>query len=105
MAKSEPLLSDSELPGLLRGTISQLTHLSSGTDNPAAHPVAAHNDVGYGFIRTPRGDVFFDASAIKNRRFDQLTRRMVVEFELDSASYLRTTRINVVDERPGAARE
>jgi cold shock CspA family protein len=85
-------------PGLLRGVIRQLTHLSAGTDILSTHLVSAHNGVGYGYIRTPEGDVFFDASAITDRRFDQLTRNMTVEFALDQAPYLRTSRVTVVAE-------
>jgi cold shock CspA family protein len=82
--------------GTLRGVIRQLKHLSAGTDIPATHLVAAHNGVGYGYINTPLGEVFFDASAVTNVRFDQLARGMSVEFTLDQAPYLRTSRIVVV---------
>ena len=61
-------------PALVRGVIRQLKHLSAGTDISSTHLVAAHNGVGYGYIRVPEGEVFFDATAITNLRFDQLTR-------------------------------
>jgi cold shock CspA family protein len=89
---------DPKPPALARGVIGQLKHLSAGTDVPSTHLVSAHNSVGYGYIRTPDGDVFFDASAVTNRRFEQLTRNMTVEFALDAAPYLRTSRITVVAE-------
>jgi cold shock CspA family protein len=89
-------------PTLVRGVIHRLKHLSAGTDIPTTHLVAAHNGVGYGYIRTPEGDVFFDASAITNLRFDQLRREVTVEFALDQASYLRTSRVNVVTNKPVA---
>lgn len=92
-------------PALARGAIRQLKHLSAGTDIPSTHSVSAHNGVGYGYIRTPEGDVFFDASAITNVRFDQLTRNMTVEFALDQAPYLRTSRIAVVTGEPDVQRE
>jgi cold shock CspA family protein len=82
--------------GSLRGVIRQLKHLSAGTDIPATHLVAAHNGVGYGYINTPLGEVFFDASAVTNVRFDHLARGMTVEFTLDQAPYLRASRIVVV---------
>jgi cold shock CspA family protein len=80
----------------MRGVIRQLKHLSAGSDIAATHLVSAHNGVGYGYIRTPAGDVFFDASAITNLRFDQLMRNMTVEFALDQAPYLRASRVTVV---------
>jgi len=92
-------------PGLVRGAIRQLRHLSAGTDILSTHLVSAHNGVGYGYIRTPEGDVFFDASAITDLRFDQLTRNMTVEFALDQAPYLRTSRVAVVADEPGVERE
>jgi cold shock CspA family protein len=85
----------------MRGVISQLRCLSAGTDIPSTHLISAHNYAGYGYIATPEGDVFFDASAITNRRFDQLTRNMTVEFTLDQGSYLRTSRITVLSEFSG----
>jgi cold shock CspA family protein len=63
---------------------------------PSTHLVSAHNGVGYGYIRTAGGDVFFDAAAVANLRFDQLQRNMTVEFALDQAPYLRTSRVTVV---------
>jgi cold shock CspA family protein len=92
-------------PALARGVIGRLKHLSAGTDILSTHSVSAHNGVGYGYIRTPEGDVFFDASAITNLRFDQLTRNMAVEFALDQAPYLRTSRIAVVADEPDVRRE
>ena len=79
-------------PGTLRGIIRHLTQLSAGSDVPSTHLVSTHNGVGFGNIGTPDGDVFFDASAIKNLRFDQLARNMSVEFVLDNAPYLRFQR-------------
>ena len=93
------------LPALVRGVIRQLKHLSAGADIAATHLVPAHNGVGYGYIRTPGGEVFFDASAITNLRFDQLKRNMTVEFALDQAPYLRTSRITVVTDEPGVSSE
>jgi cold shock CspA family protein len=92
-------------PAAVRGVIRLLKHLSAGTDIPSTHSVSAHNGVGYGYIQTPEGDVFFDASAITNLRFDQLTRNMTVEFALDEAPYLRTSRIAVVADERGNRRE
>jgi hypothetical protein len=92
-------------PGLVRGVIRQLTHLSAGTDILSTHLVSAHDGVGYRNIRTPEGDVFFDASAIMDLRFDQLTRNMTVEFALDQATYLKTPRVAVVADEPGVERE
>ena len=85
----------------MRGVIRQLRCLSAGTDIPSVHLIAAHNYAGYGYIAAPAGDVFFDAGAITNRRFDELTRNMRVEFTLDQASYLRTSRITVLSEESG----
>lgn len=82
-----------------RGIIRQLWHLSAGSDVPSTHLVAAHNGVGYGTIGTPNGDVYFDAAAIKNLRFDQLARNMTVEFILDDAPYLRASSVTVIPAR------
>jgi cold shock CspA family protein len=90
------LTSSLQPPASARGVIRQLKHMSAGTDVPSTHLVSAHNGVGYGYIRTPGGDVFFDASAITNLRFDQLMRDMTVEFALDQAPYLRASRVTVV---------
>ncbi len=79
-----------------RGTILRLVQLSSGTDVPSTHLISTHNGVGYGYIGTPEGDVFFDAAAVKNRRFDQLADRMAVEYVLDDAPYLRTSNVTVL---------
>jgi cold shock CspA family protein len=76
--------------------ILRLVQLSAGTDVPSTHLVSTHNAVGYGYIGTPEGDVFFDAAAVNNRRFDQLASRMAVEFVLDDAPYLRTSNVTVV---------
>jgi len=83
-------------PALVRGVIHRLKHLSAGTDIRSTHLIAAHNGVGYGYIRTPEGDVFFDASAVTNVRFDRLTRDMSVEFLLDDAPYLHTSNVTVI---------
>jgi cold shock CspA family protein len=83
-------------PPLVRGVIRQLKHLSAGSDVPSTHLVSAHNGVGYGYIGTRDGDVFFDASAIKNGGFDQLARNMMVEFVLDNAPYLRASNVTVI---------
>ena len=93
------------VPGLARGTIRELKHLSIGSDVASTRLVAAHNSVGYGYIGTPAGDVFFDASAMSNMRFDRLTRNMTVEYALDDAPYLRTSRVTVVVDDPGFRRE
>jgi cold shock CspA family protein len=82
----------------MRGVIRQLRCLSAGTDIPSTHLISAHNYAGYGYVTAPAGDVFFDAAAITNRRFDELARNMTVEFTLDQASYLRTSRITVLSE-------
>jgi cold shock CspA family protein len=92
---------DPKPSALMRGKVRQLRCLSAGTDIPSTHLISAHNYAGYGCITAPAGDVFFDASAITNRRFDQLTPGMTVEFTLDQASYLRTSRITVVGEESG----
>jgi cold shock CspA family protein len=88
-------------PAPLRGVIRQLKHLSAGSDMRSTHLVSAHNGVGYGYIRSSDGDVFFDASAITNLRFDQLTRNMTVGFTLDQAPYLRTSNVTVIPEPIG----
>jgi len=98
MKQSADLDNESSPPSaaLVRGVIHRLKHLSAGTDVRSTHLVSAHNGVGYGYIRAPQGDVFFDASAITNVRFDQLTRDMTVEFLLDDAPYLRTSKVTVI---------
>ena len=102
-AKLEPIASP-KTPALMRGVILQLRHLSAGTDVSSTHLVASHNSVGYGYIHSPGGDVFFDASAITNLPFDKLMRDMTVEYTLDQAPYLRTSRIAVVaDDRAEGA--
>lgn len=83
-----------------RGAIRKLIQLSAGTDIPSTHLVSTHNGVGYGYIGTPDGDVFFDAAAVKNCRFDQLANRMPVEFVLDDAPYLRTSNMNIIGDPP-----
>lgn len=98
MEQSANLDDDSSLQSaaLVRGVIHRLKHLSAGTDIRSTHLVSAHNGVGYRYIRTPEGDVFFDASAVTNVRFDRLTRDMTVEFLLDDAPYLRTSKVTVI---------
>ena len=91
---SQESLGRQEAP--MRGQIRQLTYYSAGADIPS-HLAPGHNGVGYGFISIPAGEVFFDASAIANMRFDQLSRNMTVEFTLDQAPSLRTSRIVVVN--------
>lgn len=86
---------------LTRGVVRQLKHLSAGTDIPSTHLVAAHNGAGYGYIGTPEGNVFFDSSAVTDVRFDQLKRGMTLEFVLDQAPYLRTSRVTIVANVPG----
>ena len=88
-------------PAMVRGAIRQLKHLSAGTDVPTTHLVSTHNGVGYGYIGTPDGDVFFDSAAVKNRRFDELARNMTVEFVLDEAPYLRASSVTVISDRAG----
>jgi cold shock CspA family protein len=90
---------------MVRGAIRQIIHLSAGTDVPATHLVPAVNGVGYGYIATAAGDVFFDYSAIKDRRFDQLTKGMIVDYVLDQGSYLRSSDVTVAAECPGAPQE
>jgi cold shock CspA family protein len=87
---------EANTPILARGVIRQLIHLSAGTDIRSTHLVATHNGVGYGYIGTPSGDVYFDASAMTSIRFDQLTRNMRVEFVLDQGPYLRTSHVSIV---------
>ena len=94
-----------QAPALTQGSIRELKHVSAGTDVASTHLVAAHNSVGYGFIHSPGGDVFFDASAITNIPFDRLIPNMSVEYTLDQAPYLRTSRITVVaDDRAAITR-
>jgi cold shock CspA family protein len=81
---------------MVRGAIRKLVHQSAGTDIPTTHLVSAHNGVGYGYIGTPNGDVFFDWAAVKNRPFDQLASNMTVEFVLDEAPYLRASSVTVI---------
>jgi cold shock CspA family protein len=87
---------------MAQGTIRKLIHLSAGTDLPTTHLVSTANGVGYGYIESDAGDVFFDYSAVKNRRFDQLTKGMVVDYVLDQASYLRSSDITVAAHPPSA---
>ena len=88
---------------MIRGAIRQLIHLSTGTDLPATHLVPAANGVGYGYIATADGDVFFDYSAVKNLRFDQLKEGMIVEYALDQAPYLRSSDVRIVADLAYAA--
>jgi cold shock CspA family protein len=83
-----------------QGTIRQLIHLSAGTDVPATHLVPALKNVGYGYIDSVAGDVYFDYSAIKNCRFDQLTKGMIVDYVLDKAPYLRSSDMNIARREP-----
>ena len=85
----------------VRGIIRHLKHPSAGTEIPSTHAGSAHNGVGYGCIGTPDGDVFFDATAIKNLRFDQLARNMTVEFVLDNAPYRRASSVTVIPDCVG----
>lgn len=85
---------------MVQGTIRKLIHLSSGTDLPATHLIPSRNVVGYGFIGTLAGDVFFDYAAVTNRRFDELAKGMVVEYALDQAAYLRTSSVTVIADSP-----
>jgi len=87
---------------MVQGAIRKLIHLSSGTDVPATHLIPAANGVGYGYIETVNGDVFFDYAAVKNRRFDQLTKGMIVEYALDQAPYLRSSDVTIVADHASA---
>ena len=86
---------------MVQGTIRKLVHLSAGTDIPSTHLVSTHDGVGYGYIGTPEGDVFFPSSAITNSRFDQLATSMRVEYVLDKAPYLRASSVSVIPDRIG----
>jgi hypothetical protein len=55
---------------MTQGTIRKLVHLCNGTDLPTTHLVNAHNGVGYGYITSLGGDVFFDDAGLTNLRFD-----------------------------------
>jgi hypothetical protein len=94
-------VSSSAEPIWARGVIRQLKHLSAGTDIPTARLISTHNGVGYGYIGTPAGEVFFDYSAITNLPFDRLATNMTVEFVLDKAPYLRASSVTVIADRPG----
>lgn len=83
---------------MVQATIRKLIHLSSGTDVPATHLVPGANGVGYGYIESVDGDVFFDYAAVKNRRFDELKMGMTVEYVLDLAPYLRSSDVTVVSD-------
>ncbi len=83
-----------------QGSIRQLIHLSAGTDVPATHLVPALNNVGYGYIESVVGDVYFDYSAIRNCRFDQLRKGMIVDYVLDKAPYLRSSDMNITCGEP-----
>jgi hypothetical protein len=86
---------------MTQGTIRKLIHLCNGTDFPATHLVPAHNGVGYGYIQSLAGDVFFDDLGLKNLRFDQLQVNMAVEYVLEDAPYLRTSSVTaLLDRKP-----
>ena len=87
-----------------QGTIRRLIHLCSGSDFPTTHLVTAHNGVGYGYIGSLVGDVFFDDHGLENRRFDELEEGMRVEYALDKAPYHRASSVTVVAEDKNAAR-
>lgn len=87
---------------MVQGTIRKLIHLSAGTDLPTTHLVSSMNGVGYGYVASLNGDVFFDYAAVRNRRFDQLATAMVVEYVLDEAPYLRASSVTVVAEKADA---
>jgi cold shock CspA family protein len=84
---------------MVQGPIRSLIHLSAGTDFPSTHLVNAHNGVGYGYIASPDGDVFFDDSGLANLRFDQLKKGMVVEYTLEKAAYRRASSVTIVADR------
>lgn len=86
----------------MQGKIRKLVHLSAGTDLPTTHLVASMNGVGYGYVASLNGDVFFDYAAVKNRRFDQLVNNMAVEYVLDDAPYLRASSVTVIAEKADA---
>ena len=90
---------------MAQGVIRTLTHLSNGTDLPATHFVPAANGVGYGYISTTEGDVFFDYAALKNLRFDQLAKGMVVEYVLDQGLSSRTSTVTVIADHASAAED
>jgi cold shock CspA family protein len=87
---------------MTQGAIRKLIHLSAGTDLPATHLIPAANGVGYGYIGTVDGDVFFDYSALKNLRFDQLAKGMAVEYVLDQGSSQRTSDVTVIADNTSA---
>lgn len=77
------------------GTIKKLVHLSTQTDIPSANLSAGHNYHGYGYIETAAGDkVYFEHSAVENRRFDDLSEGCRVDFKLDPAEPQRATSVS-----------
>lgn len=89
---------------MVQGVIRKIVRLSTGTHVPAACLLPAHNAVGYGYIQAAAGDVYFDYSAVGNLHFDLLRQGMPVEFTLDDAPYLRTSKATVLlVEEPAAA--
>jgi cold shock CspA family protein len=84
---------------MTQGTIQKLTHLCSGTDFSSTHLVNAHNGVGYGYIKSPEGDVFFDDLSLTNLRFDQLKKGMSVDYALEKASFRRASSVTIVEDR------
>jgi cold shock CspA family protein len=87
---------------MTQGTIRRLIHLCSANDFPSTHLVSAHNGVGYGYIKSLSGDVFFDDLGLTNLRFDQLKEGMVVEYALENAAYRRTSSVTVMDDQKSA---
>ena len=84
---------------MTHGTIQKLTHLCTGTDFPSTHLVNAHNGVGYGYIKSPEGDVFFDDLSITNLRFDQLKKGMSVDYALEKANFRRASSVTIVEDQ------
>jgi cold shock CspA family protein len=84
---------------MTQGMIRRVIHLCCGTDFSSTHLVNAYNGVGYGYITSPEGDVFFDDSGLKNVRFDQLKKDMVVEYALEKAAFRRASSVTVIDDQ------
>lgn len=84
---------------MTQSTIRKLIFLSNGTDISATHLISTHNGVGYGYIATPEGDLYFDNLALKNRRFDQLHEGMAVEYVVDD-QFRRASSVTVTNDGP-----
>src|SRR4029079_2924841 len=79
------------------GKLVRLVHLSDATYAQYSRLLADRNEKGYGVIRDAEGrDVFFSHEVVESRfGFDDLRKGQRLDYTLESAPYLRASKVSV----------